>query len=390
MKTIVRCGISDATDFHSLWRLPALPLTERFGPYSPEANLAFDQELVISVPTGHVQLRHQLDPSVLYTNAEYSFRTASSGKSRQGVVFFMQYLERLAGGRTFKSAVDVGGNDLFVARHLMAPGRHVAVIDPICSPVDGEVIDGIKVFGRFVEQVDLERDLPIPDLVVCRHTLEHIARPGEVIQQWFRQCSVDCLYVVEVPCFENLIEAQRFDAIFHQHFHYYDLAAFRHLIWECGGEYLGHVINHQGSCGGALLVAFRRAQSSQVKPVIDVEARIRNIKQRIARYREEMNVLSELLQVAPRPLYGYGASLMLATLAYHLRTDFSYLECILDDDPAKEGMTYENVPVKVLHTPAVAPPANASYLITSLENVRPIQRRIHELNPRRIFAPTIT
>lgn len=390
MHTITHCGISDTKEFHSLWKLPALPLTERHGCYSPNAQLSYDQELVISMPTGHVQLRHQLDPKILYTDVDYSFRTGASGKSRDGVAFFMQFLESIIVGRTLKSIVDVGGNDLYVARQLAGLGKHCSVIDPVCSAEDGQVIDGIRVFGKLTEHVDFSRDLPRPDLVICRHTLEHIAKPQDVITQWFSQCDSDCLFVAEVPCFENLIEAQRFDAIFHQHFHYYDLSSFQHLIWECGGEYLGHAFNRQGSCGGALIIAFRRAQKIQPKPVTKLEQRINKIERRITRYREEMSVMGELLNELPKPVYGYGASLMLATLGYHLHTDFSALDCILDDDPAKDGVTYENVPVTVRHTAKVAPPANASYIITSLENVRAIYRRIQDLTPRRVLLPLMS
>ena len=246
IESITNCGISGVTDFHQLWDLPALPLTERFGPYAPDKPLTFDQELIISLPTGHVQLRNQLAPKILYSSSEYAFRTAGSSNSRNGVDFFLAKLKEFTAGRIFESAVDVGGNDLFVARGLVASAKHTAVIDPICATLDGEIIDGIKVFGRFVEDVDLSSDLPSPDLVVSRHTLEHIANPRLVIDQWFRECDPDCLYVVEIPCFENLVESMRFDAIFHQHFHYYDLSAFKHLIWECGGEYLSHTFNHQG------------------------------------------------------------------------------------------------------------------------------------------------
>jgi hypothetical protein len=389
MDSIRQCGISGATDFQSLWKLPALPLTERFGPYTPGRSLAHDQELVISLPTGHVQLRHQLDPHILYTDTAYSFRTGESHKSRQGVRFFFDFLQPLLAGRICNSAVDVGGNDLFVAHALSGCARHRAVIDPICAATDGQTIDGIKVFGRFIEQVDLSRDIPPPDLVVCRHTLEHIAQPRAVIDQWFQQCDPECLFVAEIPCFENLVEAQRFDAIFHQHFHYYDLASFQHLIWECGGEYLGHAFNHQGSCGGALLIAFRRARTVQPQPVIDLPVRIAHFERRIARYREQMAIMGELLAALPQPVYGYGASLMLATLGYHLRTDFRSLDCILDDDPARDGTTYENVPVTVRHPARVSPPPHSSYLITSLENVRPIYRRLCELSPRRILVPLV-
>jgi cyclopropane-fatty-acyl-phospholipid synthase len=389
MREIKVCGISDASEFHSLWKLPGLPLTERFGPFNAGLNLAFDQELLISLPTGHVQLRNQIDPKILYGDMDYSFRTGGSDKSRKGVDFFLEYLGKLTFGRSFSSAVDVGGNDLFVARGITKLANNRAVVDPICAPIDGQIIDGIKVFGRFVEEIDFSVDLQRPDLILCRHTLEHIANPREVIEQWFRQCNPDCLYVVEIPCFENLAESLRFDAIFHQHVHYFDLDSFRYLIWECGGEYLGHTFNHQGSCGGALLVAFRRAKAKQAKPHIDLAARISRFEYRISLYKNQMAVMRGFLDALPKPVYGYGASLMLATLGYHLQTDFSFLECILDDDLSRDGATYENIPVTVKHTATVSPAAHSSYLITSLENIRPIYRRILELSPRRILVPLI-
>ena len=390
MKEITQCGISDANDFHCLWKLPGLPITERFGPWDPNHKLAFDQELLISLPTGHVQLRNQLDPKILYSTAEYSFRTGGSDKSRRGVDFFLASLQQFTAGRSFESAVDVGGNDLFVVRGLTGTARQSAVVDPICAPIDGQTIDGIKVFGRFVEEVDFSRDMPPPDLVVCRHTLEHITNPRQVIDQWFGQCVEDCLYVVEVPCFENLVESLRFDAVFHQHVHYFDLSSFQRLIWECGGEYLGHTFNHQGSCGGALLVAFRRAKTKQARPEFDLPSRIARLEGRIALYKTQMVMMKELLDALPGPVYGYGASLMLATLGYHLQTDFSQLTCVLDDDVARDGATYENIPVTVRHTAKVAPAPNGSYLITSLENIRPIYRRILELSPRRILMPLVS
>jgi cyclopropane-fatty-acyl-phospholipid synthase len=390
MKEFAQCGISDAHQFHSLWVLPGLPLTERFGPYDPNHKLAFDQELRISLPTGHVQLRYQIDPKILYGNSGYEFRTGGSDKSRRGVEFFLAYLQQCTAGRSYESVVDVGGNDLFVARFMVDKSEHCAVVDPICAAIDGQTIDGIKVFGRFVEEIDFSSDMPPPDLVVCRHTLEHITNPRQVINHWFRQCSADCVYVVEIPCFENLVESLRFDAVFHQHVHYFDLNSFQRLIWECGGEYLGHTFNHQGSCGGALLVAFRRAKTNQVKPKIELASRIAGFERRIALYKTQMAMMKEELHALPGPVYGYGASLMLATLGYHLQTDFSELICVLDDDLARDGATYENIPITVRHTAKVAPVPNSSYLITSLENMRPIYRRILELTPRRILVPSIS
>ena len=74
---------------------------------------------------------------------------------------------------------------------------------------------------------------------------------------------------------------------------------------------------------------------------------------------------------------------------YHLQIDFSSLECVLDDNVLLDGATYENLPVTVRHTAKVAPAPNSSYLITSLENIRPTYRRILDLSLRRILFPLI-
>lgn len=389
MKQINECGISGSREFHTLWKLPGLPLTELVGEY--DSNIVnYDQELVISVPTGHVQLKNQLDTSVLYTANEYSYRTGAI-RSDRAVVFFKQFVEQVARGRSFNSIVDIGGNDLALLRQMMSLGKNHTVIDPICASMDGDRIDGINVIGKFIEQVNLSHDLVQPDLVICRHTMEHIARPSEVIKQWFDQCTSDALYIIEIPCFENLVESLRFDAIFHQHFQLFDLYSLKNLIWECGGEYIDHLHYYQGSCGGSLIIAFQKAQTVQAKPEkVNLEKRIQYIEKRIGEYRSQMQVMGELLKELPGPVYGYGAGLMLATFGYHLNTDFKELICVLDDDHEKDGMTYRNVPVTVRSTEKIKPPENSSYLITSMENLRPIYKRILDFNPRRILIPLIS
>jgi len=389
MKQIKDCGISEAKEFHTLWKLPNFPLTELVGKFDPNVE-NYDQELVISVPTGHVQLKNQLDISTLYTVNEYSYRTGAI-RSDQAVVFFKKFVEKVSKGKIFNSIVDIGGNDLALLRQMMNSGKSHTVIDPICASLDGETIDDIKVIGKFIEEVNLSDDLVQPDLVICRHTMEHIARPSQVIRQWFDQCTSDAIYIIEIPCFENLVESLRFDAVFHQHFQLFDLYSLKNLIWECGGEYIDHAHYHQGSCGGSLMIAFQKAKTEQPRPLqIDLEKRILFFEKRIAEYKIQMQTMGELLKELPGPVYGYGAGLMLATFAYHLNTDFKEIVCVLDDDAEKDGMTYRNVPVTIRSTEKVKPPKNSSYIITSMENLRPIYKRILDLNPRRILTPLIS
>jgi len=388
MQPIHQCGVCESTSLEEIWALPLLPLTERFGPYTPEKRLAYNQSLRMCQTCGHFQLGAQLDPSILYTPQAYSFRTSASASAIRGTEVFFHFLKSVLQGRKVNSFVDVGGNDLYLAKMLapIAPVR--AVVDPICSPIDNQTVEGIRVFGRMIENVNLKKETVAPNLVACRHTLEHLGKPLRFLQQLFEQTADDCLFIFEIPCFENLMEAQRFDAVFHQHYHYFDLAAFQQLLRQAGGTYIAHHHNRQGSCGGALLVAFKKGARADCVP-LDLKKRAGDCVARLGWYGKQMEAMGALLDAMPRPLFGYGASLMLATLAYHLRRSLEQLDCVLDDDPAKDGFTYENVPVRVRHTEKNPPPSNACYIITSLENVRPIFGRLTAFQPRRILVPLL-
>ena len=170
-------------EFELLWDLPRLPLTECIGKPKDASRFCYDQELVIDSRTGHVQLKYQIDPKILYQKKSYSFRTGLSSSARHGVSSFLEFLRKLSGGNIFSSIVDIGGNDLYLAKHLKSYGNQVAVVDPVCEEYDGQIIDEITVIGRLIEHVDLSNDIQKPDLVVCRHTLEHISNPEKLIRQ---------------------------------------------------------------------------------------------------------------------------------------------------------------------------------------------------------------
>lgn len=389
MKVIDSCGICRSSSLEEVWDLPAFPLTERFGSYAPDNCLPIDQKLLICDECGHFQLGRQVDPDILY-GSRYSFRTSSSASARSGTGIFLEFLEQLTPNQRFRSFVDIGGNDLYLARKLDQKAQNRCVIDPVCRPSEGEFLDGIQVFSKFVESVNLSSEIEVPDLIVSRHTLEHISDPIRFLQQIFDQSSEECLFVFEIPCFDNLVESMRWDAIFHQHYHYYNLNSFKSLLKEVGGEYLAHSYNYQGSCGGALLIAFRRGKKRPELSSVDVKNHKEHILSSIQLYKNEMKIMSSLLEDLPGKIYGYGASLMLATFSYHLDNNLARLECVLDDAMEKDGLSYENLPIIIRCPKNGIPEKNSHFIITSLENIRPIFKNILKFTPRRILIPNLT
>jgi cyclopropane-fatty-acyl-phospholipid synthase len=384
-------SIVNMNDFEVLWDLPSFPLTEKFGKFEGEKAFSFDQSLVINRNTGHVELANKLSPKSLYSEVSYNFRTSQSGSSIRHLNKFCKFFETcIENEKKYRVMVDIGGNDLATIKKLQHKADIAAIIDPICAADDNKIIDSVKVIGKFIENVDLSVELDRPDLVICRHTIEHIINPGAFLTQLFEQCDDDCLFVFELPCFSSLLGSMRLDAIFHQHVNYFDIFSFRALLDECGGEYVSHDINYQGPCGGALFVCFRKRKTKSQKSLeIDVPKKVKFILDKVSCYKAFMQAQGTVLENMDGKIFGYGAGLMAATLAYHMKFDMANLECILDDDPLKNNGSYKNINVLIKATDEFRPSPNQDYLITSLENIRPIYKRILELEPKRIVVPCL-
>jgi len=391
METNKSANIGSEHEFELLWDLPGFPLTEKFGTFQGTDKYSFDQSLVMNRSTGHVQLLNQLSPAELYTEVNYNFRTSETGSSIRHLNDFCSFFEScIDENKTFRVMVDIGGNDRATVKKLQSRAETCAVVDPICKPIDNQIIDEVRVIGRLIEDVNLETELDKPDLVICRHTIEHVANPWTFLAQLFDQCDDDCTFLFEMPCFESLLGAMRLDAIFHQHVHYFDILSFRVLLDEIGGEYVTHGINHQGPCGGALYVCFKKKKTKvDHTNSINFSQKTDYILNKISCYTTFMRAQRNTLEDFGHKTYGYGAGLMLATLNYHLKYDLSKLPCILDDDPIKHNTGYQNINVAIKNTDQVALEPNNNYLITSLENIRPIYKKIIELQPKRVLIPAM-
>lgn len=369
-----------------LIELPNLPLSDSYC-REPVSNpiSGIDQQFLYCEACGHGQLAAQVSPAVLY-GSNYLFRTSASATARGGTQFFLAALDELAAGRTFRCVLDLGCNDLFLLKQLAGRAAIRAGIDPVWRGRESERDDAeILLFGADIEELDLRSALPErPDLVVCRHTLEHIGDPVSVLRTLLDVCSDDALILLEVPAIEPLVARCRFDQVFHQHLHYFSLASFQRLIMTVGGQYLGHWWNYHD--WGALAVALRKGGSGDAEPVPSpfVSAQV---VERYGLFQRQMSATASYLDLLDGCVYGYGAAQMLPVLAYHLQSDLERLDAIIDDDPDKDGLGYWNLPVRVTHGSKIDSLDNASVLITAVDNVKPIMSRLLANRPRHILYP---
>jgi hypothetical protein len=386
---VTECAICGSRQLESAIDLPQLPLTALYSPQPfTEPSACYKQELLVCTTCGHAQAGYQVGPSLLY-GSEYGFRTSSSGTARRGTDFFVSALDQFAGSRRFKCALDWGCNDLYLLKRLENRADIRIGIDPIWKDREHEKDESnIQVIGATIESIDFSKSLSArPDLVVCRHTLEHIATPRSILHRLFEFAADDALFVFETPGFDALVHRYRFDQVFHQHLQYFNLTTFQRLIIEIGAEYLGFRENYHD--WGALLVAFQKSGKRTIgQEVAPAPFDLSEIHARYQVFRHQLSISNEVLQsFAGTTIYGYGAAQMLPVLAYHMTNDLASLTAILDDDPSRDGWYYRNLIPPIWFSGKATDLQMATVLVTAVDNIQPILSKLLAHRPKHILIP---
>lgn len=388
-KKMTECAVCGSKSRESTIELPDFPLTEIYVDERITEKVGYlDQNFHLCKNCGHAQISNIIDHEILY-GSSYYFRTSTSATGVKANDFFLSFMNRIIGNRHFKTIIEIGCSDVYLLKCLKPIADRLIGIDPVLKDNEDELSDDkITAIGDFFENINLGKYMHANDaIVLCSHALEHMDNPKAMLRKLFDNSSDSTLFFFQFPCLETLVDNCRFDQIFHQHLHYFSLYSFAYLLNELGGELIDFEMNplHWGT----LLVVFKKAQNNNANPLRCKLEKVGSEKllENYDIFKKRMNLTNKYLgTIKGEKVYGYGAALMLPTLSYHLKNDFSTLDCIIDDDKNKEGLFYINLPVPI-RTPADLNLKDATILITAIDNSRQILNRAISLNPKRIILP---
>lgn len=189
--------------------------------------------------------------------------------SQAGSSVFRAFIDAIADeavgrlGRHPRRILEIGSGSGDVLRHLCArlgvPGVGYDPVPPSVPSGDAPEVD--VVFERRL--FDARADPGDADLVVCRHTLEHLPEPADLMADLVSVLGRgDALVYVEVPDTAAMLASRAFWDVHHEHVAYFDTNSLTALLVRAGLRPLDVRVDY----GGQYLVAFARPAGGVVTP----------------------------------------------------------------------------------------------------------------------------
>jgi 2-polyprenyl-3-methyl-5-hydroxy-6-metoxy-1,4-benzoquinol methylase len=276
------------------------------------------------------------NPALLQYGAAYDNTQACSPTFQQHVETRADHIVQTRGVRD-ATIVEVGCGD---GRFLCALARRDAGnrgvgFDPSYVGPDTAVDDRVRFERRFYDESGGGLD---PDAIVCRHVIEHVQRPVDLLRTIRRTIRpTDAQIFFETPCVEWILRNDIVWDFFYEHCSYFTAASLAHAFARAGfdADDVSHVF------GGQYLWAEGRP-AAEVQPplsrpgaswIVDLARRYAAREAVIIKGLHERVV--ELSRRGPVAIWGAAAKGV--TLANLIDPDATLLACIVDINPNKQG-----------------------------------------------------
>jgi cyclopropane-fatty-acyl-phospholipid synthase len=318
--------------------LPKYPVTEFYKEVDDKRNLFgfIDQNLLFCQSCNHLFLGKVLDASKIYNENNYITSSISSQGASECINDFVGFIKNTTDKSELNGStlIDIGGNDSTLLKYFIGVTDHLINVDPNASS-DNE---SISIHRDFLEKVDFsEFDSEKQKVFISSHTIEHLEDPAKLLRKLCKIINKNDILYLQFPSMEKLVEQGRYDQICHQHINYFSLSSISKLM-ESEGLYVQEY-EYDTSHFGTLRVKIERSISSHVKYKSFDLADVVNTYSMFKNYYSSLN--DSILDTFNNG-QGFGAGLMVPTLAYNLPL-IDDLSVIIDENPLRIEKKFINL-----------------------------------------------
>lgn len=316
----------------------------------------------------HIQLRHTVDSSLLFSSYLYTSRTSQVMLDHLAAQAASIASRHAASSNRF--VVEFGSNDGSLLKNFIANGYTVLGIDPAANIVQEANDAGVRTIAAFFNE---ETAKQVADtygkagLICANHCFAHIAGIESVVRGVRHLLDDDGEFVFEVGYLLDVVQKALFDTIYHEHLHYHHV---RPLVdfFRQNGMSLVRVERHDIQ-GGALRGFVRKGSVPADETVaallaleeaagLNEEATFSRFSARIQDLSRNLKELLVEINSKGKKICGYGVPAKATTMLYHFGVNADLVPSIVDDNPLKQGRYIPGLNIEIV------PPA-------SLEQIAP-------------------
>ena len=206
-------------------------------------------------------------------------------------------------------------------------------VDCITSVYNSRLFNGLKPF----------------DLIILSQVLEHLIAPQELVADLSGILTEEGLVYIEVP---NLYHPNVDMGYYSfEHLNYFSPMSFASLMQRHGFTYdypetYGHPIHYTWKRGAEAKIRTTNEYASAAKAVKNYQ---KTSQQEVARIQKRVDHI--LAEISPSRLALWGAGIHTSQILCFTGLSKAGLACLFDNDPRKQGLALEGIPVKGFNQP---------------------------------------
>lgn len=249
MRPRTTCPACAAQDLKTLYQLPAIPAQSVVLLDSREEALGYPQgELTLTLCQGcGLLFNATFDAGLVDYAANTEESQHFSGTFNR---FAVELAAELAGRQDLegKLVLEIGcGKGDFLMELVEQTGARAIGVDPgfINERLIGEKAQSIEFIRGYFDPAQIEET---PDLILCRHTLEHIPEVGQFLADITRitNDNPECQVMFETPDVARVLEEGAFWDIYHEHCSYFTIGSHARLLRRSGLNVTQSYLAYQG------------------------------------------------------------------------------------------------------------------------------------------------
>ena len=324
------------------------PLANNLLAYEEQCVERYPLEVIRCLTCSLVQLRHVVDPSVLFSH--YAYVPSVSQTMINHFEDMSEHLMEFCNSYDNPLIVDIGSNEGLLLSQIKSRNISVMGVDPAKNLVEKAEMNGIHTVCSLFNSTAVESIIHkegTASVITATNVFAHADDIQSFISDVSALLNEDGVFVIEVPDLEEMLRQKTFDLIYHEHLSYFALSPIVRLLEKKNMEVFR--VQKVTSHGGSLRI-FCQKFSGKLPVENSVSRRLFSESEWLYEEHRYFDFSNEVkaLKIAftdrimkhkslGERISGYGLPAKANTLLNYCGITSSQIEFIVDDNPLKQG-----------------------------------------------------